>query len=257
MGPRDTLYKSHSGQHSSSSLSSNRNSDEEFITVLGFGSLLSETSSRLTFPDLKNFRLGRVANYRRVFAHPASIFFQRGIANLDTLEMSSLSVEKDHGNPGFIVSAFDVPKKDMMQNGIPSRDFLVREEEFSIVVAPFTEIGTDGTENAISNEGVICTRSTDTAYIERWGIDHFNRQFRQFGVDTIWNWPENSGLRPCPVYMRHCYLAAKRMGNLCFNSFLDETYLVDRKTTIRDYIQQHPNVLEVAPPPELASRYSG
>ena len=46
-------------------------------TILGFGSLLSEQSSRLTFPDLENFRLVRVPNYRRLMQHPASIFFQR------------------------------------------------------------------------------------------------------------------------------------------------------------------------------------
>jgi hypothetical protein len=50
----------------------------EYITILGFGSLLSERSSRTTFPDLRNFRLGRVKDYRRIFGHPASIFFQRG-----------------------------------------------------------------------------------------------------------------------------------------------------------------------------------
>jgi hypothetical protein len=46
------------------------------IKILGFGSLLSERSSRMTFPKLENFRLGRVPNFRRVFGHPASIFFQ-------------------------------------------------------------------------------------------------------------------------------------------------------------------------------------
>lgn len=48
---------------------------EEDITILGFGSLLSLQSARLTFPTLTNFRLGRIPNHRRVFAHPASIFF--------------------------------------------------------------------------------------------------------------------------------------------------------------------------------------
>jgi hypothetical protein len=29
------------------------------------------------------------------------------------------------------------------------------------------------------------------------------------------------------VYLRHCYFAAKSLGNVCFDSFLDETFLVD------------------------------
>ena len=53
--------------------------DLDQITILGFGSLLSEKSAQLTFPTLKNFRLGRVPNHRRVFAHPASIFFKRWV----------------------------------------------------------------------------------------------------------------------------------------------------------------------------------
>lgn len=63
------------------------------VTILGLGSLLSERSSRSTFPALQNFRLGRVPQYRRVFGHPASIFFQRGLANTTTQEYSSLSAE--------------------------------------------------------------------------------------------------------------------------------------------------------------------
>ena len=51
-------------------------------TILGFGSLLSEASSRTTFPDLTNFRLVRVRGWRRVFAHAAAIFFERGIADV-------------------------------------------------------------------------------------------------------------------------------------------------------------------------------
>ena len=67
------------------------------LTVLGLGSLLSERSSRLTLPDLTNFRLVRLHNYRRVFAHTPSVFVKRGIADFDTLEMASLSAEPCEG----------------------------------------------------------------------------------------------------------------------------------------------------------------
>lgn len=71
------------------SVTSSRNDEiSSRITILGFGSLLSEKSARLTFPHLANFRLGRVGpKYRRVFGHPASIFFQRDIADLVTLQI--------------------------------------------------------------------------------------------------------------------------------------------------------------------------
>lgn len=39
------------------------------MTIAGFGSLLSETSARSTFPELQNFRQGRLKGWRRVFTH--------------------------------------------------------------------------------------------------------------------------------------------------------------------------------------------
>merc|ERR1712107_692300 len=63
------------------------------LTVIGFGSLLSEKSARSTFPEATAFRLARVRGFRRVFRHPAGVFFERGIVP-DTpgkLECSSLS----------------------------------------------------------------------------------------------------------------------------------------------------------------------
>lgn len=76
-------------------------------TILGFGSFLSETSSRLTFPDLENFRLVRVPDYRRVMQHPASIFFQRGIADVGRRDWCSLSAEPNAGS-SFVACAFEV-----------------------------------------------------------------------------------------------------------------------------------------------------
>ena len=67
---------------------------------------------------------------------------------------------------------------------------------------------------------------------------------------------------PCRVYLRHCVLAAKKLSKLsgseaAYNSFLDDTYLADRVTTVRTYLAQHPDIMKELPPPELAGRYSG
>ncbi|KAL3797720.1 hypothetical protein HJC23_000265 [Cyclotella cryptica] len=299
--------------------------DSSTITLLGFGSLLSETSARLTFPTLQNFRLGRVPHHRRVFAHPASIFFRRGIANLDTLEMSSLSVEYAEGQ-SFVCSLFEVTRVGLEKGSnnssdsggggsgmagedewIPSRAFLEREEEFEIVMVPYYEdVGYDMKRNGRNNNndvddrvnpesedemnrvpqrmdtsvstntselsfgekphsqqqqqprmGVICRRSTDEAYIARWGQSHFDKQYKKYGIDTIWNWSRDSGLKPCPVYMRHCVLASRRCGEECYASFLDDTFLVDRRTTLREYLMENPHLMEVEPPEELRERYGG
>lgn len=50
-----------------------------FLFVVG-----TERSARSTFPDLINFRMGKLSGFRRVFAHVAPIFFERGIAKPET-----------------------------------------------------------------------------------------------------------------------------------------------------------------------------
>jgi hypothetical protein len=239
----------------STSVSSCDSFIEDRVTVIGYGSLLSEKSARLTVPSLTNFRLGRVSNFRRVFSHPSSGFFKQGIANLETLEIAAASAEHCEGLPGFVVSVFEIPienRDDVTPNGIP-RKLLEREASYDIVEVPFED-----TENKGGTPyALMCVRSTDAIFIKKWGQDRFDKSFRHYGIETIWGWSKDSGIRPCPVYLRHCYLAAKSMGDICLNSFLDETFLVDRETTIRQYVERYPEVLLQQPPPDLTVRYNG
>lgn len=62
---------------------------------------------------------------------------------------------------------------------------------------------------------------------------------------------------PCRVYLRHCVLAAQRLGPAAFESFLDGTYLADRVTTVRQHLAANPTILQELPPPSLIGRYSG
>ena len=232
--------------------SNDDDSNNNILTILGLGSLLSERSSRMTFPELTNFRLGRVPNYRRVFGHATSIFFKNKIANLETKEMASLSAEFVEGHEGFVCTVFEVDNKDMMEDGVPSQAFLEREEEFNIITVPFVDLTTGK-----QSKGILCARGSDEEFFQRWGADYFEKEYGQYGIKTIWNWNETSGLRPCATYLRHCTLAAEGMGEVCHNSFLDETFLVDRKTTIRAYLKENPQIMTTVPPPELAIRYGG
>ena len=50
----------------------------------------------------------QIQGYRRVFAHTAAVFFQRGIARPETGEISSLSCEPSVGRE-IVVSVFEVP----------------------------------------------------------------------------------------------------------------------------------------------------
>ncbi|EOD24670.1 hypothetical protein EMIHUDRAFT_206741 [Emiliania huxleyi CCMP1516] len=81
------------------------------VTVIAYGALLSEPSSRLTFPSLTNFRLVRVRNVRRLIA--------------------ALCVEPAEGC-SFVAAAFDVVLDDAQREA-----FCARETGYAIVEAPF------------------------------------------------------------------------------------------------------------------------
>ena len=265
----------------------------ETVTILGIGSLLSEKSSRLSFPNLQSFRLGRVHNYRRVFGHCAAIFVERGIGNLETLELSSISAEPCQGTE-FVCSVFEIPRYSVAQQqqalhadgistadagnvdiglfdwhtGEITREFREREEEFDIRTDVYYEEWTPEPENCVATEngsvngrmGILCCRSTDTEYVERWGYERYHKKYIAQGLHTIWGWEETSGLKPCPLYLRHCLMAARRMGEECYNSFLDETFLVDRVTSLRQYMSEadrYEQLANMIVPPHLAERYGG
>ena len=218
------------------------------VTILGFGSLLSERSTKTTFPDATNFRLVVVNGYRRSFAHPAAIFFKRGIADLEKLRCASLSAEECEG-ASFIGTAFEA-------TDIGMDAFREREEEFRLEFIPFSPLMQE-TSSSSPALGLACLRWTDEEYIAHWGQERFERDYLAVGVETIWGWAPDSCLEPCHPYLRHCVLAATKLGSICLDSFLDQTFLVDRTTPLRRYLEYHPEVMSTLPPPELAERYGG
>ncbi|OQR89978.1 hypothetical protein ACHHYP_20239 [Achlya hypogyna] len=214
------------------------------VNIIGYGSLLSELSARSTFGHhVSHFRLARIKNFRRVFAHPASIFFQRGIARPETQEISSLSAEPCEGC-SFTISVFEIP-----EDQLPG--FYAREEEFKIETVAFEEV------NGRVNQGLMCCRWTDAEYIEARGQDAFDKLYKVYGLETIWGYGSDSGILPCRVYMRHCILAVQKLGEDVYDDFVNNTFLSDRKTTIKTYLAENPSIMHELPPPHLASRYSG
>ena len=178
--------------------------------------------------------------------HPASIFFQRGIADPQKKNWCSLSAEPCAG-ASFVACAFEVAFE-----GEQRAAYELREEEFDVVSAPYTTL-----DGAPAGEGLLCAQWTDAAYKRKYGDAVYEERYGKYGVQQIWGWPRDCGATPCPVYLRHCVLAAEKAGSIASDSFLDETWLVDRETTVREFLQAHPEVMSTRPPPELEGRYSG
>ena len=235
------------------------NVDGEYVSIIGIGSLLSERSSRMTFPNLINFRMAKMTGYRRIFCHPAPIFYKRGIAKPDTKELSSLSAERlmntDYDvdpklkNEIVIVTTFQIPKDE-----IPA--FVEREEEFDFSIVDVQDIENYINGKDASCSGLLCTRSTDAEFIKKHGIERFDEDCRAMGLSSIWDSPGE--IYPCRLYLRHCLLAAKKLSTEAYENFLDTTYLYDRKTKLRSYVEEkYDLIMNELPPAGLGDRYDG
>ncbi|XP_038974310.1 uncharacterized protein LOC120103864 [Phoenix dactylifera] len=216
-----------------------------YLSVCGFGSLLSEKSARSTFPDLKNFRLAVLRGFRRVFAHVAPIFFERGIAKEETGEVSSLSVESCEGE-FLIVTVFEIRKEE-----VPS--FIERENEFRfLAVVPESLDGIP-----FANPAVVCARYSDDEYFHircKGSKETFFQHYGRYNIQKIWR----DDILPCRAYLRHCVLAAKNLGEAAYDNFLDHTFISDRRTTIRQYFASAGSgIMKEEPPESLKSRYGG
>ncbi|KAL0538010.1 hypothetical protein IC582_027004 [Cucumis melo] len=221
-------------------------SDSDYISICGYGSLLSGMSARSTFPELINFRIARLNNIRRVFGIIAPIFFEHGIAKPETKEISSLFAEPCEGET-IIITVFEIKKSE-----IPA--FIQREFAYRfLAVLPETLDG-----KLYHKPAVLCSRSTDERFFQvkcKGKKDIFFRYYgRHNNVDRIWR----DDILPCRVYLRHCILAAKSLGDTVYNNFLDHTFLGDRRTTIRKYLVANgSSIIEEEPPKSLKSRYGG
>jgi hypothetical protein len=234
--------------------------ENNLLTVAGFGSLLSLTSATSTFPDLQNFRMGYVRGFRRVFAHSCSIFFERGIARPETAEISSLSVEP-HPDFEILVTLFEIDAS----NPETIKAFIDREHEFRFCAVTTRQFNSEleGDDDATAAEesrgredrpAVICAMNTDENYRKtRCAPEEWERKYGKHGLTSIWR----DDVLPCRVYLRHCVLAATKLGPIAEESFLDGTVLADRTTTIRQWLEQNPEIMSELPPPSLAQRYAG
>jgi len=231
-------------------------------TILGYGALLSEASSRLTFPALSNFRLVHVKDLRRVFAHPHLFLISQNVIEPSdpSLRLASLSAEvlsaSDPAREGFIVAAFEVNLDDGQREA-----FVARERAYDIRSVPYFDNNDDGDateETTPTGHGVICVASTD----DRIPFDEetaVRERLQSLGM-SVWHWDRASGLLPADVYLRHCLLSVKKAGTEAERSFREETYLADRKTTLAQYLARDDNeivVMGAEPPAHLMARFNG
>lgn len=192
----------------------------DFITIIGFGSLLCPESARKTCPSLQNFRQARVEGYARIFnkVDPNSpTFDHEHIANWAFIE------KPDHTT---LVTVFEIDPTDYP-------DFIKREGEYDLKSLTFID------ETGQIGQGVACcafeTNDDFLRFLENNETqkDHYyNTIAPKYDGDTWRN-----DIFPRPAYLAFCLMAAKKISDLYVENILSQSYLSDKKTSLKDYIR--------------------
>jgi len=196
----------------------------ELITIIGFGSLLSEESARRTCPSLSSFRLGKVHGYGRVFnkIDPKS-------ENLNSDNVANWALVDKPDNVT-LVTLFEIDREDY-----PA--FARREVDYDLRCIKYIELETD-----IKGEGIGCCAFNDDgefhAYLENHPIQKsFYHEARQTGPykGAVWR----NDILPRPKYLAFCLESARILGKHYVENILNHGYLADQTTTLGEYLSHN------------------
>ncbi|CAE8636353.1 unnamed protein product, partial [Polarella glacialis] len=236
------------------------------ITILGFGSLVSEASVSNSF-DISNFRYGNVVRLQRIFNRASWKTIEMGRARTPTAEVATVSLAVIGGSTVQCrVALMDVDMHDGLQG------FLHRETSYCMLEVPFVD------DNGTSGFAVACGECDDKEISKYWGptvsfVEHCVGRItyigdaipaepmplvpplnRTPGNPDIWVdftpdheydknhqyvLPEGPWIYPAPGYLRLVYRAHVSAGGDMADNFLDTTLLLNRKTTLRMYLDSN------------------
>lgn len=196
---------------------------ERFI---GYGSLVNESSARMTCPDLKNFSHYWMHGFRRVFGLVA---FRTVTANPDLLkgeEISACYIYPDKkARDDMLVCAFEVPEDDAPE--LRRREFEYYEQ--SVNLSPFYDSGEETVGNVFVGYG------QEDLFVEAKGADA--TKINQPEYYAVYQGPYyRNDITPCRRYFRECLSAYQKLGDVGIQNFINTSYLANGMP-LREFLQ--------------------
>ena len=198
------------------------------IKIAGYGSLVSKASALETVPTLKNFKLGYVQGYKRIFNKVGIVFFRRGYVKADDKDLSSCAtrVSPEHK---IRVCTFDCPENDF-------QELYEREHRFRWIEVQVQN--DDGTTEVAR----MCTENTDENYrLNKCVLPSTYQEYvGQYYSGRIWR----DDILPNRRYLAFCINAFAALGEQDREGFLASTFLSDGSTSIKEFLTSNPGYLE-------------
>ena len=197
------------------------------ITIIGLGSLLCQKSAERTCPTLKNFRLGSLFGYRRVFNKTDSDFVKSNEMPVTHNKYACLSAVPCDIEHEMTVSAFEISETEWLP-------FLKREFEYKLVRVQFID------QDSKNADGILCVGDykndlecefvceSDPYRLSLW------KEYKSKCDEPMWR----TDLLPDESYLKRCLDIAKEHGTYVYDNFIKTTYIGDQSQTIEEYLRK-------------------
>jgi hypothetical protein len=189
--------------------------------VIGYASLLSPKSIKRLFPNVGDIVPVKIPGHARCFNSYGTLSVDKGLAKRDGKHLAHAAAMLRPGSMIYAL-AFQQDKKDL--EAYRRYEFRYDQREISVL-----KRGSGDTLRA-----TICYESADHLMdTSLAGVKDIYALYAQYNVESFWNRPD----LPAETYLQHCLAAARELGPDFIGNFLDTSYIHDRETSLRSYLE--------------------
>lgn len=189
--------------------------------VIGYASLLSPISIRYLFPNVGNITRVKIPGHARCFNSFGTLSIKASLAQKGDKELAHASAIIRPSSMIYAL-AFELDKTDF-------ETYLRHEFRYDL-----REIEVFSREMGKPLKAIICYEGADhlidTSLV---GVADIYALYAQYEVQSFWNRPD----LPAKTYLEHCVAAARELGEDYAANFLDTSFIHDRETTLRTYLE--------------------
>mmetsp|Transcript_14016 Transcript_14016/g.27565 ORF Transcript_14016/g.27565 Transcript_14016/m.27565 type:complete len:298 (-) Transcript_14016:130-1023(-) len=250
---------------------------KDWVAIVGYGSLLSETSARITCPSLRNFQPVSVAGYRRVYNLVSISNIKRGFHDWKTKQVAAVVAQPvpqrkmnannqdvnssgDGSPPPMLASYFEIPRSELA--GYYLREARYSFEEATVQrwdhgggepgsskshvdskssASPAGPTATKTTLLPLQPKAIICTEykgGDQEAYFKE--VYHGDKAKYNADIGKYYEGPLwRKDILPVDRYLQLCLKGAFEIaGEKGVENFVATSYLADETTTLKDYLEK-------------------
>eukprot|EP00466_Bigelowiella_natans_P001420 jgi/Bigna1/77677/fgenesh1_pg.49_\ len=221
----------------------NDKQSEEWVAIIGYGSLLSKKSAEMTMPSLRHFCPVLVPGYRRCFNLVSITQIKHGYSNFKTKEMAAVVAQPiDKRNDGtvsspMLASYFEIPKHEL-------DGYYRREARYAFEVAKVLPWNNDSCklkDGLCKDEAIICVeykKGDHDEYVKdmfKGDQKKYHEAIGQYYDGKLWR----NDIFPVEKYLQLCIRGAREIaGEAGVKNFLETSYLACGEVSLKEYLER-------------------